>query len=59
MRCPTHVHLCWSIPPQSSVAHTIGSLKGKGAVRIHRELLPRVHAPNGGYFPEAALSGPS
>jgi REP-associated tyrosine transposase len=36
---PDHAHLCLSIPPQSSVAHTIGFLKGKSAVRIHREWL--------------------
>ncbi len=34
-----HVHVCLSIPPKYSVAHTIGFLKGKSAVRIHRELL--------------------
>jgi len=34
-----HVHLCLSIPPKYSVAYTIGFLKGKSAVRIHRELL--------------------
>ena len=34
-----HVHMCLSIPPKLSVAHTIGFLKGKSAVRIHRELL--------------------
>ena len=34
-----HVHLCLSIPPKYSVANTIGFLKGKSAVRIHRELL--------------------
>ena len=39
-RCmPEHVHLCLSIPPKYSVAHTLGFLKGKSAVRIHRELL--------------------
>ena len=36
---PDHVHLCLSIPPKYSVAHTLGFLKGKSAVRIHRELL--------------------
>ncbi len=36
---PDHVHLCLSIPPKYRVAHTIGFLKGKSAVRIHRELL--------------------
>ena len=34
---PDHVHLCLSIPPKYSVAHTIGFLKGKSAVRIHRQ----------------------
>ena len=34
-----HIHLCVSIPPKYSVAHTIGFLKGKSAVRIHRDLL--------------------
>ncbi len=34
-----HVHLCLSIPPKFSVSHTVGFLKGKSAVRIHRELL--------------------
>jgi putative transposase len=36
---PDHVHLCLSIPPKYSVSHTVGFLKGKSAVRIHRELL--------------------
>jgi putative transposase len=36
---PDHVHMCLSIPPEFSVAHTVGFLKGKSAVRIHRELL--------------------
>jgi putative transposase len=34
-----HVHMCLSIPPKYSVSHAIGFLKGKSAVRIHRELL--------------------
>ena len=34
-----HVRLCLSIPPKYSVAYTIGFLKGKSAVRIHRELM--------------------
>jgi len=36
---PDHIHMCLSIPPKLSVAHVIGFLKGKSAVRIHRELL--------------------
>lgn len=35
---PDHIHLLLSIPPKYSVAMTMGSLKGKSAVRIHREL---------------------
>ena len=36
---PDHVHMLLSIPPKHSVANTIGFLKGKSAIRIHRELL--------------------
>ncbi len=36
---PEHVHLCLRIPPKYSVSYTIGFLKGKSAVRVHRELL--------------------
>ena len=34
-----HVHMCLKIPPKYSVSHTIGFLKGKSAVRIHRWIL--------------------
>ena len=37
--CPDHVHMCLSIPPKFSIAFVIGFLKGKSAVRIHRQLL--------------------
>jgi putative transposase len=33
------IHLCLSIPPKLSVAYTIGRLKGKSAVRIHRDFV--------------------
>ena len=36
---PDHIHMCLSIPPKYSVASAIGFLKGKSAVRIHREVL--------------------
>ena len=36
---PDHIHLCLSIPPKYSVAHTVGFLKGKSAIRIHRQFL--------------------
>ena len=38
---PDHIHLCLSIPPKYSVSNTVGFLKGKSAVRIHRELQGR------------------
>ena len=33
---PDHIHMCLSIPPKYSVAHVIGFMKGKSAVRIHQ-----------------------
>jgi putative transposase len=36
---PDHVHMLLSVPPKYSVAHTIGFLKGKSAIRIHRKVL--------------------
>jgi putative transposase len=34
-----HIHLCLSIPPKYSVSQVVGFLKGKSAIRVHRELL--------------------
>ncbi len=34
-----HMHMCLSVPPRYSIAMVIGSLRGKSAIRIHRELL--------------------
>lgn len=34
---PGHVHMCLSIPPKYSVAFVPGFLKGKSAVRVHRQ----------------------
>ena len=36
-----HIHLCLSVPPKYSISMIIGYLKGKSAIRIHRELLGR------------------
>ena len=36
---PDHIHLLLSVPPKYAIAFTVGYLKGKSAVRIHRELL--------------------
>ena len=34
-----HGHVCVSIPPKSSVAHPIGFLQGKRAIKIHRDVV--------------------
>ena len=34
-----HIHLCLSIPPKYSVSYIVGYVKGKSAIRIHRDLL--------------------
>ncbi len=36
--CPDHVHMLLSVPPRFSIAMVIGFLKGKSAVRVHREV---------------------
>jgi len=36
-----HIHMCLSVPPKLSIAFAIGFLKGKSAVRIHREILSK------------------
>ena len=38
---PDHIHMCVSVPPKYSIAMTIGYLKGKSAIRIHKELSAR------------------
>ena len=45
-----HVHLCLSIAPKYSVANTVGFLKGKSAIRIHREYLGRARNFTGFHF---------
>jgi len=39
MLCPDHVHMCLKVAPKYSIAFVIGFLKGKSAVRIHRQIL--------------------
>jgi putative transposase len=36
---PDHIHMLLSVPPKYSFAHTMGFLKGKSAVRLHRDIL--------------------
>ena len=35
---PDHVHMPLRVPPRYSIAVTVGYLKGKSAIRIHRDL---------------------
>ena len=37
--CPDHVHMCLKVAPKFAIAFVIGFLKGKSAVRIHRDLM--------------------
>ena len=34
-----HVYMLLSVPPKYSIAHAIGFLKGKSAIRVHRNIL--------------------
>ncbi len=47
---PDHVHMCLNIPPKLSVAYTIGRLKGKSAVRIHRDYVKSRRNAKGASF---------
>ena len=52
---PDPIHLCLSIPPKYSVAHTVGFLKGKSAIRIHRQFLGQKRNFTGAVFLGARL----
>ena len=56
---PDHVHMCLSVPPKYSVAFVIGFLKGKSAVRIHRELLHERRMTGLHFGPAGTASVPS
>ena len=45
-----HIHLLVSIPPKFSVSNTVGYLKGKSAIRIHREYLGQQRNFTGFHF---------
>ena len=36
---PDHIHMLLSVPPRYSISMTVGYLKGKSAIRIHRDLM--------------------
>ena len=47
---PDHVHLLLSIPPKYSVSNTVGFVKGKSAIQIHRQYLGRQRNFTGFHF---------
>ena len=47
---PDPVHLCLSIPPKYSVANTVGFLKGKSAIKIHRQYMGKDRNFTGFHF---------
>jgi putative transposase len=47
---PDHVHMCLSIPPKFSVSMTVGYIKGKSAIRIHREIMGQKRQFTGLHF---------
>ena len=42
--CPDHIHMLLKIPPKYSVAHIMGFLKGKSAIRAHNLFSTKRHA---------------
>jgi len=47
---PDHIHLLLSIPPKLSVSMTLGYLKGKSAIQIHRQMLGQKRGFTGKHF---------
>ena len=45
-----HVHMCLSIPPKFSISNTVGFLKGKSAIQIHRKYLGKQRNFTGFHF---------
>ena len=47
---PDHIHMVLSIPPKFSVANTVGRVKGKSAIQIHRQYLGKQRNFTGFHF---------
>jgi len=47
---PDHLHMVVSIPPKYSIAEVIGYVKGKSAIRIHRDFLGKRRNFTGFHF---------
>ena len=48
--CCDHVHMMIRIPPQHSVSHVIGYMKGKSALRVARDFMGRHRSFKGYHF---------
>ena len=47
---PDHVHMCLSFPPKYSISVVVGYIKGKSAIRIHRDILSHKRPFTGLHF---------
>ena len=47
---PDHIHVCLSFPPKYSIAMTMGYIKGKSAIKIHREMTKHKRQFTGMHF---------
>lgn len=47
---PDHIHMCVSVPPKLAVCDLIGYVKGKSAIRVHRDYLGRQRNFTGFHF---------
>jgi len=47
---PDHVHMCLSFPPKYSISMTVGYIKGKSAIKIHRDFMGHKRQFTGMHF---------
>ena len=47
---PDHIHMCLSFPPKFSIATAVGYIKGKSAIKIHREIMRHKRQFTGMHF---------
>ena len=47
---PNHVHMVLSFPPKYSVSMTVGYIKGKSAIKIHRDIFKHKRPFTGLHF---------
>ena len=47
---PDHVHMCLSFPPKYSISMTVGYIKGKSVIKIHRDLMGHKRQFTGMHF---------